>query len=42
MSEKDINEEFRLQKIDEIKNYLNVEVNKNELMSKKDKKGCRF
>ena len=36
-----INQEFRLKKIDEIRNYLIEEINRNELMSKKNKKVCR-
>ena len=35
MSEKNINQEFRLKKIDETGNYLIEEMNQNELMSKK-------
>ena len=41
MPEKNINQEFRLEKINEIKNYLIEEINRNELMSKKQKKVCR-
>ena len=41
MPEENINQEFRLKKIDEIKNYLNEEINQHELMSKKHKKVCR-
>ena len=41
MSEEDISQEFRLKKIDEIRNSLIEEVNRNELMSKKHKKVCR-
>ena len=33
-----INQEFRLKKTDEIKNYLIEEINQNALMSKKHKK----
>ena len=33
-------EEFRLKKIDEIRNHLIEEINRNELMSKKYKKVC--
>ena len=33
-----MNQEFRLKEIDEIRNYLIEEINQNELMSKKDKK----
>ena len=35
-----MNQEFRLKKIDEIRNYLIEEINRNELMSKKHKKVC--
>ena len=38
MSEKSINQEFRLKKIDETRNYLTEEINQNELVSKKHKK----
>ena len=38
MSEKNANQKFRLQKIEEIRNYLLREINQNELMSKKHKK----
>ena len=41
MSEENMNQEFRLKKIDEIRNYLIEEINRNELMSKKHKKPCR-
>ena len=41
MSEENINQEFRVKKIDKIRNYLIEEINKNELMSKKHKKVCR-
>ena len=37
MSTENINQEFRLKKIDEIINYLIEEVNSNKLMSKKHK-----
>ena len=40
MPEDNINQEFRLKKVDEIRNYLIGEVNQNELMSKKHKKVC--
>ena len=36
-----INREFRLKKIDEIKNHLIKEINRNELISKKHKKVFR-
>ena len=36
-----INQELRVKKIDEIRNYLIQEINRNELISKKDKKVCR-
>ena len=42
MPDKNINQEFRLKKINEIRNYLNEEINQNELVSKKHKKACRF
>ena len=35
-----ISEEFRLENIDETRNYFLEEVKKNELMSKKQKKVC--
>ena len=35
MPEENINQEFRLKKIDEIRNYLIEEINRNELLSKK-------
>ena len=39
MPEESMNQEFRLKKkIDEIRNYLIEEINRNELMSKKHKK----
>ena len=41
MPEENINQEFRLKKIDEIINYLNEETNQNKLMSNKHKKNCR-
>ena len=37
-SRKKINQEFRLKKIDEIRNYLTEEINQNKLISKKPKK----
>ena len=40
MPEDNINQEFRLEKVDEIRNYLIEEVDQNELMSKKHKKVC--
>ena len=36
-----MNQEFRLKKIDEIRNYLIEEINRNELMSKKHENVCR-
>ena len=39
--EETMNQEFSLKKIDEIRNYLIEEINRNELMSKKHKKPCR-
>ena len=41
MPEEDMNKEFRLKKIDGVKNYLIEEINRNELMSKKHEKDCR-
>ena len=41
MPEENINQEFRLKKIDKIRNYLIEEINQNKLMSKKHKKFCR-
>ena len=41
MPEENINQEFRLNKIDEIRNYLIEKINQNELMIKKHKKVCR-
>ena len=41
MPKKNMNQEFRLIKIDEIRNYLIEEINQNELMSKKQKEVCR-
>ena len=42
MTEENINQKFRLKKIDEIRNYLMEEINQNELMIKKHKKVCRI
>ena len=42
MAEENINQEFRLKKIDEIRNYLIEEINQNKLMSKKRKKSFEF
>ena len=42
MPEENMNQEFRLKKIDEIRNYLIEEINRNELMSKKHKNYCRI
>ena len=41
MPEEYMNQEFRLKKIDEIRNYLIQEINRNELMNKKHKNVCR-
>ena len=38
MPEENMNQEFRLKKIDEIRNYLIEEINQDKLMSKKHKK----
>ena len=40
MAEENISEEFRLKNIDETRNYLIEEINRNELISKKHKKVC--
>ena len=40
MAEENISQEFRLKNIDETKNYLIEEINRNELMSKKHKNVC--
>ena len=40
MVEKNINQEFRQKNIDETRNYLIEEINRNELTSKKHKKLC--
>ena len=37
-----MNQEFRMQKIDKIRNYSIEEINRNELMSKKHKNVCRL
>ena len=41
MPEENVNQEFRLEKINETRNYLIEEINQNVLMSKKHKKVCR-
>ena len=41
ISEKNMNQEFRLKNIDEIRNYLIEEINRNELQRKRHKKVCR-
>ena len=41
MSEKNMNQEFRQEKIEKIRNYLLKEINQNELMSKNHTKVCR-
>ena len=38
MPKENINQEFRLKKIDETRNYLIEEIHQNKVMSKKDKK----
>ena len=40
MVEENISQEFRLTNIDETRNYLIEEINRNDLMSKKHKKVC--
>ena len=41
MPEENINQEFSLKKIDEIRNCVIEEINQNEWMNKKHKKVCR-
>ena len=40
MSDKNINQEFRLENVEEMRNCLIKEINQKELMSKKHKKVC--
>ena len=40
MAEESISQEFKFKNIDETRNYLIEEINRNELMSKKHKKVC--
>ena len=40
MAKENITQEFRLKNIDEARNYLIQEINRNELMIKKHKKVC--
>ena len=40
MAEENISQEFRMKNIDETRNYLIKEINRNELISKKHKKVC--
>ena len=40
MSEENISQEFRLENIDETRNYLIKEINRNELMTKKHRMDC--
>ena len=40
MPKENISQELRLKNIDETRNYLIEEINRNELMSKKYKKDC--
>ena len=42
MPEENMNQESWIKKIDEIRNYLIEEINRNELMSKKHKNYCRI
>ena len=42
MPEENVNQEFRLKKIDEIRNNLIEEINQNKLMSKKHEKVVEF
>ena len=41
MPKENMNQEFRLNKIDQIINYFIEEINQNDLISKKHKKVCR-
>ena len=41
MTEENISQEFRLKNIDETRNYLIEEINRNELIIKKHRKSCR-
>ena len=41
MPEENVNQEFRLKKVDEMRNYLIEQINQNNLMSKKHKIVCR-
>ena len=41
MPEENLNQEFRLKKIDELRNYSIEEINQNKLMSKKHKKSLQ-
>ena len=41
MPKENMNQEFRLNKTDQIINYLIEEINRNDLISKKHKKVCR-
>ena len=40
MLEENISQEIRLKNIDQIRNYLTEQINRNELMNKKQKKIC--
>ena len=40
MAKENISQEFRLKNVDEARNYLIEEINRNELMIKKHKKVC--
>ena len=40
IAQENISQEFRLKNIDETRNYLIEEINRNELMSKKHKEVC--
>ena len=42
MPEENVNQELRLEKINETRNYLIEEINQNALMSKKQKKFIEF
>ena len=40
MTEENISQEFRLKNVDETRNYLFEEINRNELISKKHRNFC--
>ena len=42
MTEEKISQEFRLKNIDEIKNYFIIEIKRNKMISKKNKKVLNY